>query len=99
MGDTSYLEPCHQIEKVFYSYNEHEIQILEDDIGEDPFFELQFNFQGRTYMEIAQMQDYDLQGLIGDAGGYVGLFLGVCLLQLPEALHNAYNFAKGIPMN
>ena len=98
-SDRSYVEPCHQIEKVFYSYNEYEIPILEDETEEDLFFELKFNFQGRTYMEIAQMRDYDLQSLIGNAGGYFGLFLGVCLLQLPQALLNAYNFAKGIPIN
>ena len=60
----------------------------------EPFFDVNMNFQGKTYMEIEQTQDYDLQSLIGNAGGYVGLFLGVCLLQLPQLLLDAYNVVK-----
>ena len=42
-------------------------------------------FQGARYMEIMQIRAYDGQSLIGNAGGYVGLFLGVALIQLPAA--------------
>ena len=39
-----------------------------------------------TYMEIRHEKAYDMQSLVGNAGGYVGLFLGYAILQLPDLL-------------
>ena len=52
--------------------------------------QVQMTFQGATYMEITQIRAYDGQSLIGNAGGYVGLFLGVALIQLPTAFENLF---------
>ena len=49
-------------------------------------FHVMVNFQGATYMEITQSRAYDAQSLVGNAGGYVGLFLGVALIQIPSAI-------------
>ena len=90
--DDDYVEACTQVEKIFYTYEEYD---KGDASGmEGGFFDLKFNFQGKTYMEIEQTRDYDLQSLIGNAGGYVGLFLGVCLLQLPQLSLDAYSFLR-----
>ena len=54
------------------------------------------NFQGDTYMEVVQSRAYDGQSLIGNAGGYVGLFLGVALVQLPSAIVGAVKIVRDI---
>ena len=53
-----------------------------------------FSRAGTTYMEITQTRAYDGQSLIGNAGGYVGLFLGVALIQLPLALESLFQMLK-----
>ena len=35
-------------------------------------------------MEIEQVRKYGPKDVIGDIGGYLGLFLGFALLQIPE---------------
>ena len=52
----------------------------------DDKVQMTLNFQGDTYMEVRQSRAYDGQSLIGNAGGYVGLFLGVALVQLPSSI-------------
>ena len=94
--DEGHVEPCKQVEKIFYTYEEYDNL---HSYGKEAYFYLQFNFQGKTYMEIEQTRDYDLQSLIGNAGGYVGLFLGVCLMQLPQLLFDGYNCVKTIRHN
>ena len=57
-------------------------------------FQVIMSFQGPTYMEITQSRAYDAQSLVGNAGGYVGLFLGVALIQTPAALCVAARFLQ-----
>ena len=93
-----YPYPCQTIEKVLYLYQEtagldnKDETIVASKEKDEPTYDLQeiiqvmLNFQGPTYMEITQIRAYDGQSLIGNAGGYVGLFLGVALIQLPSAI-------------
>ena len=32
---------------------------------------------------------------VGNAGGYLGLFLGYAVLNIPELVHGAYKWARG----
>ena len=91
-------EPCQSIEKFMYLYQEHvgldfKEQTLDEAVkfngtnyAREHMFGIVVNFQGATYMEITQSRAYDAQSLVGNAGGYVGLFLGVALIQTPAAL-------------
>ena len=45
-------------------------------------------FPGERYKEIHLTRQFDLQTLIGNAGGYVGIFVGYTLLQLPQFIEN-----------
>ena len=47
-------------------------------------------------MDIAQSRAYDAQSLVGNAGGYVGLFLGVALIQTPSAVHVVFQLVKNL---
>ena len=88
-GYSSSEEPCRRVEKVMYSYNEYPTYHngsffgVAEDTG---MFEVLLQFQGNTFMLIEQTRSYDAQTLVGNAGGYVGLFLGVALMQLPTAM-------------
>ena len=46
------------------------------------------------YMEIKHVRQYNFESLIGNAGGYLGLFLGYALLQLPACTIMAYSAAR-----
>ena len=40
------------------------------------------------------MRAYDIGSLVGDVGGYIGLFLGYALLNLPKFLRVLVNFGR-----
>ena len=74
--------PCQEIEKIIFSYDEFrwlvDDWILEINEQNDTqnMFELLVNFNDGTYMEIQNTKSYDTWTLLGNVGGYVGLFLG-----------------------
>ena len=88
-----YDKPCRQIEKILYSYDEYYESFTSDNATD---YEILLNFQGKTYMEIEQAKAYDFQSLIGNGGGYVGVFLGVALLQLPTFLFKSFEFIQNL---
>ena len=45
-----------------------------------------------TFKEIKQIRAYNVQSLIGNAGGYVGLFVGYTVAELPALLAIAYKY-------
>ena len=51
---------------------------------------LRVKFRSQEYKEIKQVRAYDAQSLIGNAGGYIGLFLGYALRELPSFLQIWY---------
>ena len=42
------------------------------------------------------MQKFDIQALIGNAGGYIGLFIGYALIGIPEVLKTLTNQIKSL---
>ena len=53
------------------------------------FFLFEF-FLGKSFMEIEQTRALDGLALFGNVGGYVGIFLGVALMQMPDLLEYVY---------
>ena len=43
-----------------------------------------FYFQGSKYKEVTQVREMDWEGFISYAGGYIGFYLGVGIMQFPE---------------
>ena len=72
--------PCQHIEKIIYTLKEFhwlvDSWINDGTDKEDKIFEILIEFLDGTYMEIEQAKGYDGQSLVGNAGGYLGLFLG-----------------------
>ena len=48
-------------------------------------------YPSQEYKEIEQVRAYDVQSLVGNVGGYIGLFLGYALRELPTFLLLGYN--------
>ena len=53
--------------------------------------EVWFHFNNERYKEIKYTRSFDFEGLIGNVGGYIGLFLGCAIWQLPDAVQFIYN--------
>ena len=91
------IQPCKKMEKVLYSFNEYHNNINGKKFGAehtDDVFEINVMFQGTTFTEIEQARAYEFENLVGNAGGYVGLFLGAAISQLPGAVSSLLAYFK-----
>ena len=82
-----YLEPCIDIERlqIEYSESDHEkFPYGEKDNDDDDWLMIKYIIQATKFKEIKQNRAYSTQSLIGNLGGYIGLFLGYALLNLPS---------------
>ena len=82
--------PCQRITHILGVHEQHDRLVSGN---YDPYiknmkgvFEVKMRFGDESFMLIKQTRDYDIQSLIGNAGGYLGLFLGCAILQIPQAL-------------
>ena len=77
---TSHPPPCQQMEKMIYIYDEFswlvDDWILDSTNKSERSFEILLEFHDGTYMAIQQAKAYDTQSLLGNTGGYIGMFLG-----------------------
>ena len=90
MNISAQYQPCKQIKKVIYAYEE--LKYIEDNPWEwtkdlnDTIFKVMIEFKDSSFMEIVHVRAFDIESLIGNAGGYLGLFTGYALLQLPKLM-------------
>ena len=47
-----------------------------------------------SFKEIEQIRAYNIRSLVGDMGGYMGLFLGYALLNFPSLFLECVGFMK-----
>ena len=73
--------PCNNLEKLHFDY--FEFDAPEEN---DPHITISIVFVDLKFREIVSIRSFDLQSLFGNIGGYVGIFIGYALLQVPEAL-------------
>ena len=77
-----YEPPC---QSVFHSHFDYE-DIDIDDVLTPTQIRLEVHSLHPTFKYIEHIQALDAQSLIGNSGGYLGLFLGYALIQLPNAV-------------
>ena len=92
-----WIEPCDQVQTASFSIREvswsEKLSAISDDPNGTSAFGIVFN--SHNYREIRHTQDFNLESLIGNIGGYIGLFLGFAFWQIPDALDRLYiNLAK-----
>ena len=98
MNLTGQHPPCKQIKKVLHTYEE--LKYIENDPFEslkdpnDIHFMVNIRFEDSSFMEIKHVRAFDIESLIGNAGGYLGLFTGYAILQLPSLIFLTVGWAK-----
>ena len=81
--------PCRSISKLQFDYQDVDYDYDED--GMDvPQFTLSTTSLDTTFKLIELVRAYDAQSLIGNAGGYIGIFLGYTICQLPAVMINVW---------
>ena len=81
MGDNLRHLQCRGIEKLNYAVTE-----IDNEETPVPFFKMTFNFPDISYKEIKMICKFDFQALVGNVGGYIGLFLGYTMTMIPGFL-------------
>ena len=89
----TYLPPCQRVTDIRYDFAEQDIdnrfmdmlsvsngvEATVNDPNSTGFLGIWTVIQEDSYREIKQVRAYGIQSLIGNAGGYLGLFLGTTL--------------------
>ena len=84
---TKHNNPCIAIEKIYDSFDEDDSSgLVEKDPSLKGLFRLKFYFPDRRFVEVIYIKEYNMESFIGNAGGYLGLFLGSGILQLASSL-------------
>ena len=84
-GDNLMHLPCSGIEKLNTGITESD-----EDETRNPYFTISFNVKDITYKEIRMKKAYDTSALVGNVGGFIGLFLGYAIMMFPELLKGAF---------
>ena len=58
------------------------------------YFKIRQFYRRRTFMEKIQTRAYTFDDLVGSCGGFIGLFLGYALIQIPELIEFACHIVK-----
>ena len=76
----NYPLPCQSIESLTYDYSETKGV----DRSQQSRFMVMVHFPNLKYRQIEHVQEYDFESLVGNIGGYIGLFLGYSLINFPR---------------
>ena len=86
--DSNFLKlhdkPCDQVQSASIFIQEN--YRSENNTNPDGMSSFGIMFNSPDYREIKHTRDFNLESLIGNVGGYIGLFLGFAFWQIPDAL-------------
>ena len=60
----------------------------------ETYFVIDYKFDQPTFREIHLLKAYTLSNLVGNVGGYIGMFLGYAFLHLPSSFSIAFDNIK-----
>ena len=81
LGENLDQPPCRSLEKLEFSYFEYDVKE-----SEPPYFTVSIIYVDAKYREILRVRAFDVQSMLGNIGGYIGIFIGYALLNIPDAL-------------
>ena len=95
-------KPCVDIQRLAYNYDENDIsleQLKKTTTGlkifpNDSVVLTQVDLLDQNFKEIRQVRAFGIESLIGNIGGYIGLFLGYSLAQAPYVFAIGYRAWK-----
>ena len=85
----SFDSPCNQVQTI--SYTPQGVKKHENDTSSPTLFVI---YNSGSYREVRHIRAFDIQSLVGNIGGYIGLFLGFAFWQAPEAALIVINKSK-----
>jgi len=95
--DTKRIHPCREITHIDY-------QMVEADQGNTRiyaqgkkwryWFGVVLRFLNYRFKKIITKKEVDFQSLVGYIGGYMGMFMGFALAQIPEVIYTSFKCAK-----
>ena len=99
-------QQCNELKKLSYKYEDNVAKIKKMDEYHRYDSNFQSNitenitqflvlFEDSGIKEIKQVRSFGIESLVGNVGGYIGLFLGFSIIQLPEFctyLKQKFNF-------
>ena len=88
------LKPCRIISQLLFLQSDFAISSFDSAFYNgyaENYFVVYINYPDETYKEIMIVKSFDIETLIGNGGGYLGLCLGYSLLQLPAFAFWIYN--------
>ena len=91
----SYHPPCNQM-KMAVTVVGHQIR---DDLRVFQLFEYHFKYMEKTYQEIVNERDFGIDSLWSTVGGFVGIFVGTSLSQIPTLIAAACYWIKNLLRN
>ena len=60
----------------------------------ESYFQITQTYNQPQFRETIQRRAYNLEALVGNIGGYAGLFLGYALVQLPDFFLSIYTYLR-----
>ena len=85
-----YPLPCQTIENLSYEYTEKSGY----DARNQSRFMVLVHYPNLKYRQIAHVQEYDVESLFGNIGGYIGLFLGYSLINFPRFVISSFDVIR-----
>ena len=85
----SLVPPCNQVQAISYTPQGVKIENKSSP-------ELMFIYNSGSYKEIRHVRSFDIENLVGNIGGYIGMFLGFAFWQAPEAALVVINKSKSL---
>ena len=86
-----FTDPCDEILSISYNIEEFE---KKPNTALNSSTDIFFLFKYGKYKDILHIQSFNVESLIGNMGGYIGLFLGFAIWQAPDDLIGIRNIFK-----
>ena len=80
----NFTGPCNQMKTVTFTVQD--IPRPENDLYKKDHAKIYLIFKSTAYKEILHVRAFDIESLVGNTGGYIGLFLGFAIWQLPDGI-------------
>ena len=84
-----YSPPCHEMMIVANAE-----RMLETDPKDERHLTIQINYLNEMFLEIENGERFSAQGFLCRIGGFLGMFLGFSLLQIPDLVAKALDGAR-----
>ena len=88
-GNLNATPPCRELKQILVEYDYKDTERTDGS-----FYNLRVMFLNPTFKEIKEIQAYSFGNFVSDVGGYLGLFLGYALVQIPEFVYMMYKDSK-----